>query len=267
MATLETLREDLRLDLKDASDVLWADALLERHIKHAVSDFSMALPIETKATKATVSASREVDVSALHPRVTIYAVEYPVDQWPQVFAQFGTFGDVLTLLLDTAPDGSNCYIYYGTPHTAPEDDDWAGTTAYALGDYVVPVTQNGFRYECTTAGTSGAGEPTWPTTVGDTVADNTAVWTCRLASFSPTYDETIITGAGGYALLEYAANTINLANVGGKQVAMGYRIEGDRRLSWFKRRLKELGENNRVRARALYTPAQPVVSRFKVQGP
>lgn len=267
MATLETLREDLRLDLKDASDVLWTDDLLDRHIKHAVADFSYVLPIETKVTKATVSASREVDISALHPRVTIYAVEYPVDQWPQEFVQFAVFGDLLTLLMDSAPDGSNCYIYYGAPHEAPEDSDWAGTTAYSLADFVVPVTQNGFRYECTTAGTSAGGEPTWPTTVGDTASDGTAVWTCRLASFSPTYDETIITGAGGYALLEYAANTINLSNVGGKQVARGYQYEGKRRLDLFKRRLKEVGTNNRVRVRSLYTPARPVESRFKVTGP
>ena len=56
---------------------------------------------------------------------------------------------------------------------------WAASTAYALGDYVSATTKNGFRYECTTAGTSGTAEPTWPTTAGTTVTDNTAVWTCR----------------------------------------------------------------------------------------
>ena len=43
---------------------------------------------------------------------------------------------------------------------------------------VTPVTKNGRKYTCTTAGTSGATEPTWPTTVGNTVADGTAIWTC-----------------------------------------------------------------------------------------
>jgi hypothetical protein len=56
---------------------------------------------------------------------------------------------------------------------------WAASTAYALGDYVVPTTSNGFYYECTTAGTSGTTEPTWPTTAGATVTDGTVVWTCR----------------------------------------------------------------------------------------
>ncbi len=45
---------------------------------------------------------------------------------------------------------------------------WEASTAYALGDFVVPTegVENGFRYECTTAGTSDASEPTWPTTEG-----------------------------------------------------------------------------------------------------
>jgi len=59
---------------------------------------------------------------------------------------------------------------------------WEANTAYSLGDVVVPTAglENGFRYECTTAGTSHATtEPTWPTAEGDTVTDGTVVWTCR----------------------------------------------------------------------------------------
>lgn len=55
---------------------------------------------------------------------------------------------------------------------------WVATTAYALDDYVRPVAgQGAFVYKCTTAGTSGAAEPTWPTVDGQTVADGSAVWT------------------------------------------------------------------------------------------
>ena len=58
------------------------------------------------------------------------------------------------------------------------------STAYTLGQFVVPTAglENGFRYECTTAGTSGASEPDWPTAEGATKTDNTVVWTCRLGS-------------------------------------------------------------------------------------
>lgn len=59
--------------------------------------------------------------------------------------------------------------------------NWAGSTVYALGAVVVPAAglQNGFRYECTTAGTSGASQPTWPVVEGATVSDGTVTWTCR----------------------------------------------------------------------------------------
>jgi len=58
---------------------------------------------------------------------------------------------------------------------------WVAATAYALDDTVVPTAglENGFKYVCTTAGTSHATtEPTWPTTEGATVTDGTVVWTC-----------------------------------------------------------------------------------------
>lgn len=59
--------------------------------------------------------------------------------------------------------------------------EWDNATAYSLGDLAEPVTPNGFKYKITTAGTSGASEPTWPTTIGATVIDGTCVWECLSA--------------------------------------------------------------------------------------
>lgn len=59
---------------------------------------------------------------------------------------------------------------------------WAASTAYALGAFVRPATvddTNIFVYEVTTAGTSAATEPVWPTTDGATVTNGTAVFTAR----------------------------------------------------------------------------------------
>jgi len=57
---------------------------------------------------------------------------------------------------------------------------WATATAYGLGQQVVPTALNGYVYECTVAGTSHAAtEPTWPTTIGNTVTDGTATWRCE----------------------------------------------------------------------------------------
>ncbi len=55
--------------------------------------------------------------------------------------------------------------------------EWDNATAYIEGDKIQPVSGNTFVYRCTTAGTSGGSEPTWPTSgFGTTVVDNTAVW-------------------------------------------------------------------------------------------
>ena len=54
---------------------------------------------------------------------------------------------------------------------------WQASTAYVVGDTVIPTTPNEVEYKCTTAGTSDSSEPTWPTEVDDTVADNDVVWT------------------------------------------------------------------------------------------
>jgi|TARA_R100000084_G_scaffold38698_2_gene15517 lambda family phage minor tail protein L len=56
---------------------------------------------------------------------------------------------------------------------------WAADTAFSLGDIRrASATQNsGLVFKCTTAGTSASSEPTWPTDIGSTVTDNTAVWT------------------------------------------------------------------------------------------
>jgi len=61
---------------------------------------------------------------------------------------------------------------------------WTADTAMEVGDVVVPTAgkENGFRYECTAAAgdkkTHATTEPTWPTTVGDTVVDDQVTWTC-----------------------------------------------------------------------------------------
>lgn len=56
-------------------------------------------------------------------------------------------------------------------------DDWAASTAYAVGDIVKATTYNDRTFVCSTAGTSDSSEPTWDTDVGDTTSDNTVTWT------------------------------------------------------------------------------------------
>lgn len=57
---------------------------------------------------------------------------------------------------------------------------WVASNDYEAGDMVIPTTPNGRYYEVTDdSGSSGASEPTWPTTVGTTVVDSGITWTCR----------------------------------------------------------------------------------------
>lgn len=73
-------------------------------------------------------------------------------------------------------DGSIRHHYLDNPATLTA---WAPTAALTAGMLRRPTTANAYRYEVTTAGTTGSTEPAWPTTPGATVTDGTAVFTCR----------------------------------------------------------------------------------------
>ncbi|MAK88473.1 MAG: phage minor tail protein L [Pseudomonas sp.] len=64
---------------------------------------------------------------------------------------------------------------------------WAASTAFSIGDVrrATTLQVSGLVFKCTTAGTSGSSEPPWATIIGDTVNDNTVVWT----AISSVYEE------------------------------------------------------------------------------
>ena len=62
---------------------------------------------------------------------------------------------------------------------------WTAATDYDTEDVVQPSAPNGYVYECSTAGESGSTEPTWPTTLTNTVEDGTVVWTCANPDVQP----------------------------------------------------------------------------------
>ncbi len=146
---LTEMRTIVRRDLhdEDASNYRWSNDELDRHIAHTVKDFSEYLPYEQKATKATTSGSRELDISTLTDRVTVEAVEYPAGNFPKRYQRFSLWGDTLTFLGDEIPDGSNAYIYYGKLHTLSaesstipaqyEDLIAAGAAGYAAIEWAV----------------------------------------------------------------------------------------------------------------------------------
>ena len=119
---LTEMRIVVRRDLhdEDAANYRWTNDELDRHIAHAVKEFSEVIPYEQKATKATTSGSRDIDISTITDRIMVEAIEYPVDKFPRRYQRFSLWGDILTILGDEIPDGSNAYIYYGKLHSLDE---------------------------------------------------------------------------------------------------------------------------------------------------
>ena len=139
---LTDMRAIVRRDLhdEDSGSYRWTDNELNRHIDRAVKEFSEHLPYEQKATKATTSGSRELDITTVTNRVMVEAVEYPVDKFPRRYQPFSLWGDVLTLLGDEVPDGSNAYIYYGKLHTL----DASGSTVPTRHEDLIAAGAAGF---------------------------------------------------------------------------------------------------------------------------
>ena len=80
-------------------------------------------------------------------------------------------------------DGTNAYVINAAGTVTQVNQTysaWVTLTNYAAGDRVIPTVVNGYYYEVTTdAGSSAAGEPTWPITIGSTVVDAGITWTCE----------------------------------------------------------------------------------------
>ena len=130
------------------------------------------------------------------------------------------------------------HLLRATAYTAPTSTYWAlirctagsaispRSTAVTVGQTTVPATYNGHMYKCTTAGTTGSGEPTWVTTNSSTTSDGTAVWTEMYTDFETNSAALIAaecTGLSGYARATVAAglSTWNATQGGTGSVSSG----------------------------------------------
>jgi hypothetical protein len=186
------VRKDLHDE--DSGNYRWTDSELTRHINRAVKELSERVPAPARATLATTTDSRELDISGLTNRIMVEAVEFPINDYPPSFQRFSIWGDILTIISGSEPDGSNCHIYYGTLHTL----DASGST--------LPVK----------------------------------------------YEDLVVTGACGYAAVEWAAYAINRVNVGGVNVSREFRLWGSEKLAVFQEALRRLGRRQRVRVQRLF---------------
>jgi hypothetical protein len=126
VATLVSLRGQLRVDLhdQDAASYRWSDSELDRHLQRAGRELSLALPRERMNVVAMVGPSRDIDIgiATFEGLVRVYAVEYPVNEFPPCFVQFQTWQTTLTLQTpELVPNGENVRIFWGSLHTVDED--------------------------------------------------------------------------------------------------------------------------------------------------
>lgn len=137
------------------------------------------------------------------------------DNPQDIVLYFGSTNATRRLEANSNPGVDNITL---TPtDTLPE---WVTATAYALDDQVEPTVDNTYVYRCTTAGTSGGTEPTWPTVVGSTVTDGTVVWTCYAKNHQPTEIKLATTSAGLNTATAGAALSLGTTIAGGSANAV-----------------------------------------------
>ena len=161
---LNEMRTRVRQDLhdEDASNYRWIDAVLDRHIQHALQEISMSAPLEALSTLTPTAGSRDLSLDSLTGLVQVEAVEYPTDKYPPSFVRFSVWADTLTLLVDSAPSGSESVnLYYGKLHTL---DATTSTLLPALEELVALGAEGYAAIEWASFATNRinvGGEDTW----------------------------------------------------------------------------------------------------------
>jgi hypothetical protein len=144
MATnISIIRAAVRKDLhdEDAAAYVWTDAVLDRHIGRAVTDYSVADPLEVKSTLSTTAASRDLSVASLVPLVGIDAVEWPVGEFPPMRVGYSLWADTLTMDVVAAPSSvQNAYVYWLKQHTL----DAGSSTIPAADDDLIALGAAGY---------------------------------------------------------------------------------------------------------------------------
>ena len=253
---LVTFRDRVREDLQDvdAANYRWTNAEVDGAVARAVHEFSLAYPEQQQDDIATTSASKELDISSLTDWFKILSIEHPIDKSPPYYQRFSIWAG--RLYMQDKGDGNDARVHWGKHHTV-YSTIWVVNTAYVLGDIVVPTSgnENGYSYLCTTAGTSHAAtEPTWPTAIGGTVSDGTAVWTCQNGCTIPEeLEEIVILGATGYLAVSASVYTVDRASIAGKWATINFLKWGKQRLELYKRQLKNISIDNKVVQTELYS--------------
>ena len=247
---LSTMRARVREDVQDTDDAnyRWTNDEVDGAIDRVVREFSLVYPLQQQDDIATTDDDKELDISSLSDLLSVESVEFPISYTPKNLQRFEIWADKLHMTDEG--NGDDARVRWHKRHTLLGATAWAASTAYVKGDIVVPTTLNGFWYECTTAGTSDASEPSWSTTAGGTVGDNTATWTCRSSTIPQQFEEIIVLGTTGYLATSASAYTADRATIAGRHATVNFRLWGQQRLARYEKKLKAI--TSRVITKELY---------------
>ena len=106
--------------------------------------------------------------------------------------------------------------------------NWADWLAYrwtelsglivAYGTVIRPTQATGLQYRCTAAGGVADSEPVWPTTIGATVPDGSAVWTAEALSVASL--SAVINAAGDSTWAPPAPMAASAPQVNGQETTV-----------------------------------------------
>ena len=142
MTTLTDIRNHARNALRDLDGeaARWSDAELDRHIERALSDLSLAAPLEAATTVATTAGSRALPTRLLPDFLALEAVERLEDAFPRRRVPCSVWAGAITLEGPSPPQGERLRIRYLARHTLDEEgttvpDALAGILASGAAGY------------------------------------------------------------------------------------------------------------------------------------
>lgn len=118
--SLTEFKSALRAALQDTDpdNFIWTSPELDQHLLRAKRDIDDVRPQQRKSTLTTTEGSKNIDISSLADRLSVWNVEYRVDQDPQELRNFKIWGDILTIDIDFLPSaGESVYVFWTSPHT------------------------------------------------------------------------------------------------------------------------------------------------------
>jgi hypothetical protein len=119
-ANITEIRADVRKDLhdEDAAAYRWTDAVLDRHIGRSVTEYSLAAPLEQRATLTTTPGSRDLSIGSLAGLIAIEAVEWPTGEFPPRRVGWSQWQSAITMDVVNEPSAAeNVFVYWLKLHT------------------------------------------------------------------------------------------------------------------------------------------------------